>query len=655
MKKCYIFLLALIFFCEIIHAQKRNNVWAFGNGVGLNFNTSPVSLFKSKLMGQNPPYYISSICSKEGGLLFYTDGLTVWNKDGFVMPKYNKWWPWYGNVIPLVTPHIANDSLYYYFGIDDEDEGTGPNSNKLQYFSIKIYNPGDIEEVVYPRPTSPRGYYTTLLSNTSHVLAGTIHCNQIDTWITTHSPGALYSFLVTASGVNTVPVITTVSEDVLPVNRLHVKYGNIKFSANSERLVVPDAENNKIAVFDFDNQTGKFSNPITLSILKDQYLEDVEISADGSKLYFGSYIISEPDVGAEVHYIYQMDLNAGSPPAIEKTMYQVNAGDRVVCIRSCSILRRTMQLGPDGKIYINRREYLGSDYEQNMAVIDDPSKAGKDCHYSGTEIDLKKQYKFINYNYIRSGSFSPRENSIQYQRKNCVDQPVELSLIFNKLDSVKWDFGDPPSGSKNFSTQRKPLHQYPGAGSYLVKAIIYDRCFLDTAYSNVVITEDKIVHAPDLKDTVMCKGGTITIDATIQNAKQYKWEDGSTSPVRTIDKSGTYTVTVVNDCSSDTKSFNTTFNICPCNSYIPNVFSPNYDGLNDKFTPVFDCFPFDYQFKIYDRYGSIVFESNKMNDGWNGRKSHSDLPIGIYVWTLQYRHPGTKELVRKKGMVTLLR
>jgi hypothetical protein len=55
MKKCYIFLLALIFFCEIIHAQKRNNVWAFGNGVGLNFNTTPVSLFKSKSMGQNPP------------------------------------------------------------------------------------------------------------------------------------------------------------------------------------------------------------------------------------------------------------------------------------------------------------------------------------------------------------------------------------------------------------------------------------------------------------------------------------------------------------------------------------------------------------------------------------------------------------------------
>jgi hypothetical protein len=210
MKKGYFFLLALISFCEIVHAQKRNNIWAFGDGVGLNFNTNPVSLFKSKSMGRNPPYYISSMCSKDGDLLFYTDGLTVWNKDGFVMPKYNTWWPWYGNVIPLVTPHIANDSLYYYFGIDDEDGGTGPNSHKLQYFSIKIYKPGDIEEAVYPRPSSPRGYYTTLLSNTSHVLAGTVHCNQIDTWITTHSAGALYSFLVSAGGVSTVPVITTI-------------------------------------------------------------------------------------------------------------------------------------------------------------------------------------------------------------------------------------------------------------------------------------------------------------------------------------------------------------------------------------------------------------------------------------------------------------
>ncbi len=635
-----------------LSAQKRNNIWAFGDGVGLNFNTTPVSLFKSKLVATNPPYYVSSICSIDGQLLFYTDGLTVWNKDGFSFPKYNNWWPWYGNIIPLITPHISNDSLYYYFGIDDSNN---PTAYKLIYFSVKVYKPGDIEEAVYPRPTTPVSYFTTLLSNASHVLAGTGHCNQIDTWITAHAPGELYSFLVTASGVSTNPVITPVPGNILPVTKLNAKYGNIKFSANSERLIVPDADNNKIVVFDFDNQTGKFANPIKLSIPKDQYLEDVEISADGSKLYFGSFEIFDPEAAAEIHYIYQMDLNAGSASDIEKTLYKVNIGDRTVCIRSCTILRRTMQLGPDGRIYINRRENVGLDLEKAMGVIEDPPKAGKNCNYRPTIVDLKKQYKFLNYSYIRSGSFTPRENSIQYKRNNCVDQPVEFSLIFNRLDSVKWDFGDIPSEARNFSTLKKPSHQYPGAGTYPVKAIIYDRCFVDTAYSNVIITEDKVVKPPSLKDTVMCKGASFLVDASIPDAKQYQWEDGSTNPVRTIDKSGTYTITVMNDCSLDTKSFTATFDVCPCNSYIPNAFTPNYDRLNDEFKPVFDCFPIEYQFKVYDRYGNTVFVSNKLNKGWDGKKQQDILPVGIYVWTLQYRHPGTKEFVRKKGLVTLLR
>ncbi len=608
-------------------------------------------------MATNPPYYLSSICSKDGGLLFYTDGVNLWNRDGFTLPKYNKWWPWFGNVVPLITPHISNDSLYYIFAVDDEEaEGAGGiNSFKLQYVSIKMYKPGDIEEAVYPRPTNVRDYYSTLLSNTSHVLAGTGHCNQIDTWITTHSPGGLYSFLVTTTGVSPTPVITTVPENILPLQKLNTRYGNIKFSANSERLIIPDADNNKIVVFDFDNQTGKFSNPVKLSAPKDQYLEDAEISADGSKLYFGSYEINDPEAASEIHYIYQMDLNAGSAADIEKTLYKVNAGDRTVCLRSCNILRRTMQLGPDGRIYANRREYIGLDYEQTMGVIEDPSKAGKDCNYRGTEVDLKKQYKFLNYSYIRSGSFTPRENSIQYKRNNCVDQPVEFSLIFNRLDSVKWDFGDVSSGNNNYSTLRKPLHQYPGPGTYTVRAIIFDRCFVDTAYSAVFITEDKIVQPPPLKDTVMCQGASFVVDGTAPNAKQYRWEDGTTNPFRTINKSGTYTITITNDCSLDTKSFTATFNICPCNSYIPNAFTPNYDGLNDEFKPVFDCFPFDYQFNVYDRYGSLVFASDKLNAGWNGKKRNEVLQVGIYVWTLQYRHPGTKEFIRKKGFVTLLK
>lgn len=649
----YLFVFVLIFFCNNLHAQKRNNVWAFGDSVGLNFNTTPVSVFKSKSRGIDPPYFISSICAPNGELLFYTDGIKFWNRDNYVMPVYKNFWLWSENVMPLVTPYVQNDSLYYIFGVED---GGGfnppPNANKLVYFTTKMYNPGDLEEVVYPRPGNS-AFSTTLLNNASHVVAGTDHCNRVDRWITTHSPGALYSFLITKKGVNPAPVVTPISASLLPIEKLNVKYSNLKFSANGERLIFPDNNNNKIIVFDFDNLTGQFSNPISLSIPDKEILEDVEISADASKLYFGSYIIEDDDIGAEVHFINHMDLNAGSPAAIEKTLYRVNKkGDRVVCFRTCYIIRRTMQLGPDGRIYISKREGSPIPFDQTLGVIQDPSKSGA----INGRIDLKRMPRFINYNYVRSGSFTPRQNSIQYRKNSCIGQPVDFSLIFNRLDSVKWNFGDPASGSRNLSMLARPQHQYPGPGSYTVSAIIYDRCFLDTANVQVIINNDvEVKISPSVKDTVLCLGEVLMLNATAPNTTDYLWDNSSTNPERKIDGPGEYSINAFNSCSFDTKTFKVSFNVCPCNSYIPNAFSPNYDGLNDLFKPVFDCVPKEYQFQVYDRYGDAVFKSDKLNEGWNGNKGQSQLAQGIYVWILNYRHPGTKKFISKKGTVTLLR
>jgi gliding motility-associated-like protein len=114
-------------------------------------------------------------------------------------------------------------------------------------------------------------------------------------------------------------------------------------------------------------------------------------------------------------------------------------------------------------------------------------------------------------------------------------------------------------------------------------------------------------------------------------------------------------VTIFNDCSFDRKLFKVTFKLCPCGLHMPNAFTPNSDGLNDVFKPVFECSPKEYQLKIYDRYGSIVFESNQSNEGWNGKKRQNELPVGIYMWMIKYQHPGTKEMIRKTGIVTLLR
>src|SRR4051812_30475740 len=111
----------ILFICFSVQAQKQNNVWAFGERGGLNFNTNPVSPFVSKAAAdwQDLPYYISSICNKNGELLFYTDGINFWNTENVKLPKHNDWWIWSGKVMPLICPYPGNDSLFYVFGVGD--------------------------------------------------------------------------------------------------------------------------------------------------------------------------------------------------------------------------------------------------------------------------------------------------------------------------------------------------------------------------------------------------------------------------------------------------------------------------------------------------------------------------------------------------------
>src|SRR5215217_6390308 len=146
---CTIFILILSYSAT---AQKQYNIWAFGEKGGLNFNTSPVSAFSSLADAQlkQLPYYVSSICDKDGNLMFYTDGSNFWNKQSVKLPKHNNWWIWSANIMPLICPYPGNDSLFYVFGVGD-----GINPYDFSYITTMMHKSGDVEEVVWPQPVDP--------------------------------------------------------------------------------------------------------------------------------------------------------------------------------------------------------------------------------------------------------------------------------------------------------------------------------------------------------------------------------------------------------------------------------------------------------------------------------------------------------------------
>jgi gliding motility-associated-like protein len=657
MKIAWIIIFNLIFI-NFLFGQKQNNIWVFGNHAGFDFNSGIAGSLDSTAVASvdNHSVYTSAISDKYGELLFYTDGFTTWNRKHKAMPKFEYRWPWTGFIMPLICPVPENDSLFYIFGVSD-----GSYANRLQCITINMKGNDEYGEIVYPDPpVTSSNYYKLLLENASVFVAGTAHCNRRDQWIVTFAEDAFYSFLVNPAGINTVPVISPVPSEIM--KKGIYKGGNIKFSASGERMVVPLLDENKIVLLDFDNFNGTFSNPLKISVPDNQYITDVELSPDGSKLYVSLVEYDEyPRQGQEYHTIAQMDIANWNRTDIEGSFFSFDNFNPLTanfCTpHNCYVVDRSMQLGPDGRIYISMREVTETTRDKTVSVIEEPNLRGLDARYTKAKFSLKRQYKYIKYNYIRSASFSPQKNGIQFKRNICADAPVAFNLLLNKVDSVKWNFGDSLAGTANFSTEFHPQHTYPAPGKYTVKAIIFNKCFADTADAEVTITTDKQIKIPGVvKDSVICTGTTLFMDATTPGASKYLWGGGNISPVQKITVAGNYEIQVQNDCSIDRRTFKISIEDCKCDVFVPNAFSPNYDGLNDFFKPVVKCLAADFQFSVFDKYGQTIFESKDYSgNGWNGNVKAEPAAVGAYVWLMQYRNPNTKKMITQKGTVYLLR
>ena len=89
---------------------------------------------------------------------------------------------------------------------------------------------------------------------------------------------------------------------------------------------------------------------------------------------------------------------------------------------------------------------------------------------------------------------------------------------------------------------------------------------------------------------------------------------------------------------------------------VPNAFSPNGDGNNDvlelRLSPTVDEIV---SFRIYDRWGGVVFETDDRFFGWNGMLDGKRMNNGVYIYVLEAICPIDGSVIMKRGDVTLLR
>jgi len=155
-------------------------------------------------------------------------------------------------------------------------------------------------------------------------------------------------------------------------------------------------------------------------------------------------------------------------------------------------------------------------------------------------------------------------------------------------------------------------------------------------------------------DTTLCITQQLLLEATYP-LSTYLWQDGSVQPQYTVSQAGTYLVDVTNVCGDTKDSISIVYENCACKFYVPSAFTPNNDGKNDVFLPKYQCLYSNYQLKVFNRWGLLVFVSTNASVGWDGGFNSQQQPAGVYVWELAYKDNLTGKDIRKNGTVVLIR
>jgi gliding motility-associated-like protein len=88
--------------------------------------------------------------------------------------------------------------------------------------------------------------------------------------------------------------------------------------------------------------------------------------------------------------------------------------------------------------------------------------------------------------------------------------------------------------------------------------------------------------------------------------------------------------------------------------YVPTGFTPNNDSKNDKFIPIPVGIKKINYFRVFDRWGQMVFSGTTLNEGWDGKLGGREQPGGVYAWMVQGITKDDK-VITKKGTVMLIR
>ena len=230
----------------------------------------------------------------------------------------------------------------------------------------------------------------------------------------------------------------------------------------------------------------------------------------------------------------------------------------------------------------------------------------------------------------------------------CVDFTDQSTVASGTLTGWLWDFGD-----NTTSTQQTPSHCYNTPGVYTVILTITTNAGCTQTitmanYISVYAVPVAAFGASPQPTTIL--NPIISFTDSSSNATSWLWSFGDVANSSSTDQHPTFTYPdptcyfVLLEVTSQDGCIDTASQlVCidpDVSIYVPNTFTPDGNGTNDVFIPVtVGMDPDEYELWIFDRWGNMIFYSDELDEGWDGRVQGAAeiCQIDTYVWKIKVK------------------
>jgi hypothetical protein len=447
LKKNLTIVTAFIFIILPIAANAGLNLrtanWNFGDHAWLDFTSgTPVSKSGSALSTWDG---CSGASDKDGNLLFYTDGMTVYNRNHKAMPNGKGM---LGHISSsqsgFILPVPESDTKYYILSVNAMDNFTG-----LNYSVMDMELDGGLGNIISGEKNK------NLADKTCEKVTAVQHSNGVDYWVITHLWGE-NTLVVYRADKDGITFSHKQATTVMP--HFHTPgftKGYAKVSPNGKFLALSSCGIG-VHLYDFDRTTGQISNERAWLTNNYQHASSVEFSPNSRFLYSVSPGYARDITNtSDGTYVMQIEIATGK----EEVIYRHLGRDENTLLLGC-------QLALDGVIYIAQTKGEG----KYLAAITKPDEAGSAC---GFELD----YLFLEHGRVWGGLPQYIHSFYSFDGGNVIFDECEGGEIHLEADEVE-GYSYQWTGPNDFSTNKANYTISPSnrnhSGTYTLTATAPD-------------------------------------------------------------------------------------------------------------------------------------------------------------------------------------